>query len=413
VAEVEILNSETDLSSSMPKSGETSPSAQTSSPQSAVRDLVRDEVVLSSGIWIVKVGTNVLTGADGRLDPTRIHHLAEEISAVMDSGRKVALVSSGAVGAGIGQLGLKQRPDNLPQLQAAAAIGQSYLIRAYDESLRRHGRHAAQLLLTHEDFDSRPRYLNMRNTLTSLFEYDAVPIINENDTISVDELKVGDNDRLAAMVTNLLQAPLLVILSVVEGLYQIDPATRTRTDLIPLIPQIDDQVLALADSSKSTLGTGGMRSKLAAARQVTRAGGSVIIAGGTRPNPLTRILAGEQVGTLFLAHGQSHRARKRWIGLTARPRGHYVVDDGARRAIEKGTTSLLAIGVVDVIGEFEKGDVVGIRDSSGCEFARGLTNYATADARTIRGLHTHQARKALGATLYDEVVHRDNLVLIV
>jgi glutamate 5-kinase len=167
----------------------------------------------------------------------------------------------------------------------------------------------------------------------------------------------------------------------------------------------------MADSDKSTLGTGGMRSKLAAASQVTRAGGSVIISSGTRPNPLTRILAGEQIGTLFLAHGQSHRARKRWIGLTARPRGHYVVDDGARRAIETGTTSLLAIGVVDVVGEFEKGDVVGIRDTAGHEFARGLTNYATADARIIRGLRTHQARKALGAALYDEVIHRDNLVL--
>ena len=407
------MNSKTDLPSPPGGPGETSPTVPTSAPQPVVRDLVRDEVVLSSGIWIVKVGTNVLTGADGRLDPARIHHLAEEISTVMDSGRKVALVSSGAVGAGIGQLGLKRRPDNLPQLQAVASIGQSYLIRAYDESLRRHRRHAAQLLLTHEDFDSRPRYLNMRNTLTSLFEYDAVPIINENDTISVDELKVGDNDRLAAMVTNLLQAPLLVILSVVDGLYQTDPATGQRTEPIPLVPQIDDQVLALAGSSKSSLGTGGMRSKLAAASQVTRGGGSVIIACGTRPNPLTRILAGELVGTLFLAHGQSHRARKRWIGLTARPRGHYVVDDGARRAIETGTTSLLAIGVVDVVGEFEKGDVVGIRDTSGREFARGLTNYATADARSIQGLHTHQARKALGGALYDEVVHRDNLVLTI
>ncbi len=173
---------------------------------------------LSARTWVVKVGTSVLTGPDGTLDPARIGHLAEQISAVMATGRKVALVSSGAVGAGIGQLGLSRRPDNLRQLQAAAAIGQAYLIRAYDEGLRRHGRHAAQLLLTHEDFDSRPRYLNMRNTLTALFEWDAVPIINENDTISVDEIKFGDNDRLAAMVTNLLQAPLLVILSVVDGL---------------------------------------------------------------------------------------------------------------------------------------------------------------------------------------------------
>src|SRR5246127_1407843 len=187
------------------------------------RDLVRDEVGLSARAWVVKVGTSVLTGRDGALDPARIGHLAEQISAVMETGRKVALVSSGAVGAGIAQLGLGQRPDNLRQLQAAAAIGQAYLIRAYDEGLRRHGRHAAQLLLTHEDFDSRPRYLNMRNTLTALFEWDAVPVINENDTISVDEIKFGDNDRLAAMVTNFLQAPLLVMPSVVDGLYRTEP----------------------------------------------------------------------------------------------------------------------------------------------------------------------------------------------
>jgi len=407
------LNNESDVPAiSQPEPGASASVAAPGAAAPTVRDLVRDEVVLSAAIWIVKVGTAVLTGSEGTLDPARVHHLAEQISAVMDSGRKVALVSSGAVGAGIGQLNLKRRPDNLGQLQAAAAIGQAYLIRAYDEGLRRHGRHAAQLLLTHEDFDSRPRYLNMRNTLHASFEYNAVPIINENDTISVDEIKFGDNDRLAAMVTNLLQAPLLVILSVVDGLYETDPVTQSRTKLVSLVPQIDDSVLNLAGSSRSALGTGGMQSKLAAARLVTQAGGSVIIASGTRPNPLTRILAGEPVGTLFLAHGQAHRARKRWIGLTARPRGHYIVDAGARRAIESGSKSLLAIGIVDVVGEFDKGDVVGIRDTAGQEFARGLSNYATADARTIRGLHTDQARAALGSALYDEVVHRDNLVLI-
>jgi glutamate 5-kinase len=358
------------------------------------------------------VGTSVLTGPEGTLDPARVHHLAEQVCTVMDSGRKVALVSSGAVGAGIGQLGLKRRPDNLRQLQAAAAVGQSYLIRAYDEGLRQHGRHAAQLLLTHEDFDSRPRYLNMRNTLNALFECDAVPIINENDTISVDEIRFGDNDRLAAMVTNLLQAPLLVILSVVDGLYRADAAGAAGQEVVPLVPQIDDEVLSLAGAGRSTLGTGGMQSKLAAARLVTQAGGSVIIASGSQDEPLTRILAGEPIGTLFLAHGTSHRARKRWIGLTARPRGHFIVDAGARRALESGPTSLLAIGIIDVAGEFEKGDVVGIRDASGHEFARGLTNYATSDARRIRGLRTQDARSALGSAMYDEVVHRDNLVLI-
>jgi glutamate 5-kinase len=286
------------------------------------------------------------------------------------------------------------------------------LIKAYDEGLRRHGRHAAQLLLTHEDFDSRPRYLNMRNTLHALFECDAVPIINENDTISVDEITFGDNDQLAAMVTNLLQAPLLVILSVVDGLYRSGPGDPTERELITLVPQINDQVLAMAGARKSTLGTGGMQSKLAAARLVTQAGGSVIIASGTRPEPLTRILAGHPAGTLFLAHGATHRARKRWIGLTARPRGHYIVDAGARQALESGSKSLLAIGILEVIGDFEKGDVIGIRDVAGQEFARGLTNYATADALRIRGLRTQEARQALGSAAYDEVVHRDNLVLL-
>src|SRR3954470_238171 len=240
-------------------------------------DLVRDDVVLSSRTWVVKVGTSVLASPDGTLDLDRIHHLAEQICAVADTGRRVALVSSGAVGAGIGRLGLPRRPDTLPQIQAAAAVGQSYLIRAYDEGFRRHGRNAAQLLLTHEDFDSRARYLNMRNTLTALFDFNAVPVINENDTISVDEIKFGDNDQLAAMVANLLQAPLMVILSVVDGLCRTDPGASGVGEVVPLVGNLDD-ALNLAGDSKSSLGTGGMRSKLQAAGLVTRAGGSVIIA---------------------------------------------------------------------------------------------------------------------------------------
>jgi len=377
------------------------------------RDLVRDDVVLSAKTWVVKVGTSVLTGPDGSLDPARIAHLAEQVGSVMDRGRRVALVSSGAVGAGMGRLGLARRPDNLPQLQAAAAIGQADLMRSYDASFRLQGRHAAQLLLTHEDFDGRARYLNMRNTLTALFEWGAVPIINENDTISVAEIRFGDNDRLAAMVANLLQAPLLVILSVVDGLCRTDPGPDGQGEIVPVVSRLDDGVLGLAGSSKSTLGTGGMRSKLQAARLVTDAGGSVVIASGRREAPLTRILAGEAVGTLFLARGRTQAARKRWIGSVARPKGHLVVDPGARKALESGLGSLLAIGVVEVVGEFEKGDVVGILDAEGREFARGLTNYATPEATQIRGLRTEQARLALGTAGYDEVIHRDNLVLTV
>jgi glutamate 5-kinase len=250
----------------------------------------------------------------------------------------------------------------------------------------------------------------MRNTLTALFDYDAVPVINENDTISVDEIKFGDNDQLAAMVTNLLQAQLLVILSVVDGLCRSDPGSAGIGEVIPLVADLE-QVLELAGESRSHGGTGGMRSKLQAAGLVTRAGGSVIIASGKKAEPLTRILNGEEVGTLFLARGQTQGARKRWIGLTARPRGHLVVDAGAKLALESGDKSLLAIGIVDVIGEFGKGDVVGVKDLQGLEFARGLTNYPSTDARQIRGLRTEQARQAIGAALYDEVIHRDNLVL--
>lgn len=373
-------------------------------------DLVRDEVVLSARTWVVKVGTSVLAAPDGTLDHHRIGHLAEQISAIVATGRRVALVSSGAVGAGIGQLGLPGRPTDLPHIQAAAAVGQAFLIRAYDDQFRKHGLHAAQLLLTHEDFDSRPRYLNMRNTLSALFDLNAVPIINENDTISVDEIKFGDNDRLAAMVANLLQAELLVILSVVDGLCKSDPGQSGLGEVIPVVPRLDDAVLGLAGDSRSSLGTGGMQSKLMSVRLVTQAGGSVIIAGGRKQAPLTRILAGEPVGTLFLAGGQSQGARKRWIGLTARPRGRYVVDAGAKQALQTGSNSLLAIGIVDVLGEFGKGDVVGIQDQDGREFARGLTNYSTPEAKKIRGLRNEQVRELVG-TVYDEVVHRDNLVL--
>jgi glutamate 5-kinase len=376
-------------------------------------DLVRHEVVLTARTWVVKVGSNVLTAPDGRLDPDRIGHLAEQISAVAATGRRVALVSSGAVAAGMGRLGLARRPNSLDGLQAAAAIGQADLIRAYDEHFRRHGRHAAQLLLTHEDFDGRARYLNMRNTLAALFAFGAVPVINENDTISVDEIKLGDNDRLAAMVANLLRAELLVILSVVDGLYASDPGQGGALgERIGCVSDLDESVFGLAGDSKSTLGTGGMRTKLQAAALVTRAGGSVVIASGKRPGPLTSLLAGEDVGTLFLARGRTQRARGRWIGRTARPRGHLVVDGGARKALESGTRSLLPIGVVEVLGDYDKGDIVGVRDAEGVEFARGLSNFSAADTRQIRGLKSQQIPEALGTDAsYDEVIHRDNLVL--
>ncbi len=375
--------------------------------------LLRAEVIHSSRTWVVKVGSNVLASPDGTLDHGRIESLAQEIVEIKRTGRRVVLVSSGAVGAGMGQMGLKKRPQDLPGIQAAAAIGQTYLMRAYEDAFKPKGYHAAQILLTHSDFDSRARYLNVRNTISTLFEYQAVPIINENDTVSVDEIKFGDNDRLAAMVANLVQAELLVILSSVDGLCKPLPDGGGFGDPVPMLTSLDEDALSLVTDSRSSLGTGGMGSKLASARLVTHSGGSVIIASGKRERPLTSILDCQPVGTLILAEGQTRGARQRWIGLTARPKGRIRVDTGAVSALVNKGGSLLAIGIVEIEGEFEKGDVVAISDFAGEDFARGLANYGSADARRVKGLKKEQLRKALeSAVVYDEVVHRDNLVIL-
>ncbi len=375
-------------------------------------DLVRQEIAAAANTWIIKVGTRVLTTADGLLNQDRVAALAEELHHLMQAGRKVCLVSSGAVGAGMGRLGLKQRPTDLAHLQAVAAVGQTALVEAYDRCLRSHGRHAAQILLTADDLDNRARYLNIRNTILTLLEYGAVPIINENDTVSTEELQTtfGDNDRLAAMVTNLIQAPLLVLLSDVEGLFDGDPA-HANSKLISTVAKLDESVLALVRDKATGLSKGGMASKLEAARIATTAGENVIIASGKQPGKLRQILSGEPVGTLFLAQGQTVAAWKRWIGFTAQPRGKLVVDDGARSAIEKQGKSLLAIGVVDAQGTFRKGDVVSVHDRAGVEFARGLSNYAADDVLRIKGQKTDQIATALGHRPYDEVIHRDNMAL--
>ena len=376
-------------------------------------DAVRQEIVTSAHTVVVKVGTNVLTGADGRLDGRRLQSLADQIQRLRQSGRKVALVSSGAIGAGMGRLQLPKRPTDLRHLQACAAIGQSFLMRAYQECLEGHGSHTAQILLTAGDFDSRGRYLNVRNTILTLFEWGVLPIINENDTVSVAEIKFGDNDHLAAMVTNLLQAPLLILLTVVDGLFSGDPRSVRDAKKIDTVPLIDQKIMDMAGSSRSTLGTGGMGSKIRAARLATAAGESVIMANGANPGTLDAIFASEAVGTLFLPHGTSVPAWKRWLGFTARPKGELGLDDGACSAVRQKGRSLLPIGVVDVRGTFGKGDVVALCDGAGKEFARGLTNYSSADARRILRLRTEQIAEVLGSLPYEEIVHRDNLVVIV
>lgn len=374
-------------------------------------DSVRQGVVSQAHTVVIKVGTNVLADSSGHLDRHRIQSLADQLHRIRHAGRKVVLVTSGAIGAGVGKLGLGKRPTDLSHLQACAAVGQSALMQLYQESLAQYGIHTAQILLTASDFDNRTRYLNARNTILTLFEYGALPIINENDTVSVAEIKFGDNDHLAAMVTNLLRAPLLVLLTNVDGLYSDDPRTNPNAELLATVPYIDQSVTGLAAATKSTLGTGGMESKLKAARLATAAGEAVILANGSLDGILDRVFAGEAVGTLFLPHGQDVPSRKRWLGFTAQPKGIFRLDAGARQAVLDGK-SLLPIGVTAVEGEFGKGAVISIRDAQGVEIARGLSNYTSADAQRIRGLHTERIAGVLGSVPYAELVHRDNLMLV-
>jgi len=377
-----------------------------------VTDLLRQEIVTTATTIVVKVGTRVLSRDDGTLDQERITRLAEELNSLLEVGKRVVLVSSGAVGAGMSQLEMDQRPTDLATLQAVAAIGQTNLVEAYDRTLRSHGRHAAQVLLTAEDLHDRTRYLNVRNTILALLSLGAVPIINENDTVAVDELKTtfGDNDRLAAMVTNLLQAPLLVVLSDVDGLYDGHPADHA-SQVIPTITQINDQTMSLVRDQQTGVSKGGMASKLEAARMVTSAGENVIIASGRTPNVLADIMQGHVTGTLFVAQGKSVSPKKRWIAFSAQPQGSLGIDAGAAQALQREGRSLLAIGIRNVTGNFRKGDVVVIYNPEGQEIARGLTNYSTTDLQKIKGRQSREIADLLGHCPYDEVVHRDNLNL--
>ena len=376
-------------------------------------DLLRQEIVATATTIVVKVGTRVLSLDNGTLDQDRITRLAEELNTLLECGKRVVLVSSGAVGAGMSQLEMPQRPTDLATLQAVAAIGQTNLVEAYDRTLRGHGRHAAQILLTADDLHDRTRYLNVRNTILALLSLGAVPIINENDTVAVDELMTtfGDNDRLAAMVTNLLRAPLLIILSDVAGLYDGDPTAKSSA-VIPTITRIDQETMSLARDRQTGISKGGMASKLEAARMVTSAGENVIVASGRSPNVLADIMQGHVTGTLFVAQGKSVSPKKRWIAFSAQPQGSLRIDTGAVHAIQQAGRSLLAIGILEVSGDFRKGDVVVIRSQQGTEIARGLTNYSTAELQKIKGSQSTEIAELLGHCPYDEVVHRDNLNLV-
>jgi glutamate 5-kinase len=357
---------------------------------------------------VVKVGSAVLAPR-GELEAPAVESLAGQIDRARGAGLQVILVSSGAVASGFRALGLAAPPKTIVLKQASAAVGQQRLMAAYASAFTPRGVAVGQVLLTAEDFTSRVRYLNARRTLQTLLEHGAVPIINENDSVAVDEIKLGDNDNLSALVASLVNADLLLILSTVEGLYDSFVKGRPGSVVREVTPETD--VDAFISSDTSSVGTGGMVTKVRAARLGAKSGFATVIASGSVPDVIARVLGGEVIGTRFTPEARSMASRKRWIGYSAKPKGVIVVDDGARRAITSRGASLLPGGVVSVSGSFEQGAPVEIRGRDGKAFARGLSLYASSEIARIKGKKSGQIAAVLGDAYADEIVHRDDLVV--
>ncbi len=373
---------------------------------------MRDEILKSAKRIVVKIGSSLVSTRHAGLQPDRIDRLAEEVAALRASGREVLIVSSGAIVSGIKKLGLKEYPKSLPVKQAAAAVGQSRLMWAYEKSFERLGAKVAQILLTHHDLADRRRFLNARHTLAALIGFGVIPVINENDTVAVDEIRVGDNDSLAAEVAHLVDADLLIILSDVDGLFTEDPRRNPSAELIPLIPEITDDIEKRAGVSSTFEGTGGMATKVRAAKKVGEYGVATLILNGQEPGLIHKVLAGESGGSLFLAKERRLTSRKHWIAFTLRPRGTIRLDQGAVDALAKRGKSLLASGILDVTGPFEAGDPVSCLDQDGKEFAKGLSNFSSDVVNRMKGLKTSEIQQRLGPQEYEEVIHRDNLVIL-
>jgi glutamate 5-kinase len=358
---------------------------------------------------VVKIGTGVLTDGRGRFDAIHFARLTADLADAA-RGRELVVVSSGAIALGVERLGLPSRPRDIPGKQAAAAVGQSILMHRYESALGPAGFTTAQVLLTHDDLAHRQRYLNARRALERLLAQGVVPIINENDTVSVDELKFGDNDTLAGLVVGLLGADLLVMLSDVDGLMTADPRSVPDARKIETVAKVTAEVEKLAGGSGSGLGTGGMLTKVRAARRACQAGARAVIGPGKRAGALAAILAGEGVGTTFAAEATVLSSRKRWMAHALKPKGELRVDEGARRAVTERKRSLLPSGVREVLGSFKLGDPVDIADLAGAVFARGLAGYSAEEIRCIRGRKSTEIEALLGYKFLDEVVHRDDLV---
>lgn len=371
-----------------------------------------DSVAASANRLVVKVGSSLVTNAGQGLDHDALARWAEQIAELKHRKKQIVLVSSGAVAEGMQRLGWKRRPNALHELQAAAAVGQMGLVEAYESCFRRHGMHTAQVLLTHEDLSDRKRYLNARSTLRTLLDLDVIPVINENDTVATDEIRFGDNDTLAALVTNLIEADALVILTDQPGLYTRDPRRHKDAEFVHEGKAGDPALEKMAGGVGSHIGSGGMLTKVLAAKRAARSGAATIIASGHEPNVLVRLAQGEAIGTQLLPETMTLAARKQWLADHLQVRGKLRLDDGAVKALKVDGKSLLPIGVYELSGQFERGEVVSCLDPQGREIARGLVNYSAAETGKILKSPSHEIEARLGYIDEPELIHRDNLVLL-
>jgi len=361
---------------------------------------------------VVKIGSSLLTKGGQGLDKTAIAAWVKQMAGLRHQGIDVILVSSGSVAEGMSRLGLKSRPKPLHELQAAAAVGQMGLVRTFDDNFQSHRLHAAQVLLTHEDLSDRQRYLNARSTLLTLLDFGVIPVINENDTVATEEIRFGDNDTLAALVANLVEAELLIILTDQQGLFTSDPSLYPDATLIPEISVNDDRLEKMAGDSRSGLGRGGMSTKVRAARLASRSGAATVIAWGGAAEVISTVIGGTPIGTYFVPDIEPLAARKRWLAGQLQIRGQLVLDAGAVKVLQRDGKSLLPVGIKTVSGQFERGELVSCVDENGVEIARGLINYGINDARLIAGKSSSEFEKILGYADDDEMIHRDNMVLI-
>ena len=362
---------------------------------------------------VVKVGTSTITYANGKRNFSQIDRLARELSDLQNQGKEMILVSSGAVAVGVDRLGLPAKPSTIPGKQACAAVGQGVLMHTYEKLFADYGQIVAQVLITRTEAIDRHRYTNCRNTFMTLLQQGVIPIVNENDVVALDELKIGDNDNMSALVAGIVDADLVIILSDIDGLYTANPATHPEATLVHTVQEITPEIEASAGGVGSSRGTGGMATKIQAAKAATNSGIQLVIASGTEKNAIPRILQGEEIGTLFVSRENRLQFRKRWLAFGAKIQGSIVVDDGCAKAIRKaGGCSILPAGIYQVVGDFQSGSTVSVIDKEGHELARGLVHYTAAELEKIKGCKSGDIEGILGHKNFDEVIHRDDLVIL-